>query len=255
MNHEHPRLELHAYLDGELDAARSLELEKHLANCPACQRQLEDQRALRRAFSAPELYFCADDVLRRRIRGKLKKAAHAETPFASRWFPWSAAAATAVIIFAVGIVLGLLVRGTQPGTNTSLLASEVVAANVRSLMANHLTDVLSSDKHTVKPWFDGKLDFSPPVKDLASEDFPLVGGRLDYLDGRPVAALVYKRRLHYINVFVWPVANQPVAPAGSTNHDGYNVIHWNAGGMNFWAVSDLNPQELGEFARLLQKPS
>ena len=255
MNHKHPRLQLQAYFDGELDAVQSLVMETHLTDCPSCQRQIESLRALRRTFSAPELYFRADDVLRRRIRGKLKKAAHAEAPLASRWFPWSAAAATAVIIFAVGIVLGLQLRGPQTGINTNLLASEAIAANVRSLMANHLTDVLSSDQHTVKPWFDGKLDFSPPVKDLAAQGFPLVGGRLDYLAGQPVAALIYKRRLHTINVFVWPVANQPTAPPGSASHDGYNVIHWSTGGMNFWAVSDLNPQELGEFVRLLQKPS
>ncbi|MDE2109432.1 MAG: anti-sigma factor, partial [Gammaproteobacteria bacterium] len=100
----------------------------------------------------------------------------------------------------------------------------------------------------------GKLDFSPPVKDLAAQGFPLMGGRLDYLDGRPVAALVYKRRLHTINVFVWPAATPPSLPAGSGSHDGYNVIHWTATGMNFWVVSDLNTEELGEFVRLLQSP-
>lgn len=255
MNHQHPRLQLQAYLDGELDTSQSLKMESHLAECAACRQWLDDQRALRRAFSAPELYFHPDTALRRRIQRKLKNAARAEMAAASRWFPWSAAAAAAVIIFAVGLVLGLQWHSPQPGINTNLLANEAIAANVRSLMANHLTDVLSSDQHTVKPWFDGKLDFSPPVKDLAAQGFPLVGGRLDFLAGRPVAALIYKRRLHVINVFVWPVTGQPAAPAGSTSHDGYNVIHWSAGGMNFWAVSDLNPQELGEFARLLQQPS
>lgn len=255
MNHQHPRLQLQAYLDGELNASQSLEVESHLSGCGACRQWLDNQRALRRAFSAPDLYFRADAGLRRRILRKLKNAARAEMPAASRWFPWSATVAAAVVIFAVGLVIGLQWHSPQPGFNTNLLANEAIAANVRSLMAHHLTDVLSSDQHTVKPWFDGKLDFSPPVKDLAAQDFPLVGGRLDYLAGRPVAALIYKRRLHYINVFVWPVAGQPATPAGRASHDGYNVIHWSAGGMNFWAVSDLNPQELGEFVRLLQQPS
>lgn len=254
MNQPHPQLQLQAYLDAELDANQSLEMEAHLAGCPDCRQELANQRVLRRALAAPDLYYRADPALRRRIRDKLKAAAHAETPLSSRWFPWSAAVAAAVVLFAVGIVVGLQLRGTQPGTNTQLLASEVVAANVRSLMANHLTDVLSSDQHTVKPWFDGKLDFSPPVKDLAAQGFPLVGGRLDYLGRRPVAALVYKRHLHDINVFVWPVAGPEALPAGSSSHDGYNVIHWTVGGMNFWAVSDLNPQELDEFVRLLQQP-
>lgn len=253
MNCEELRALLHPWFDGELDAARSQEVDKHLSDCTDCQRRAENLRVIRQAFATPELYHRADNALCRRVNRELKKAARAETRSVSRWLPWNAIAA--VVVLVAGIVIGLLLRGPLPGISSNTLANEVVSANVRSLMANHLTDVLSSDQHTVKPWFDGKLDFSPPVKDLAAQDFPLVGGRLDYLAGRPVAALIYKRRLHYINVFVWPVAGQPATPAGRASHDGYNVIHWSAGGMNFWAVSDLNPQELGEFVRLLQQPS
>lgn len=244
---------LHAWFDGELDAARSLEVEQHLADCPDCQRELANQRALREALSAPELYSRSDDVLYRRISRELKKAARTETSTLPFWLSWNAV--SAVIILVVGIVIGLLLHGSPSSTSSSTLVNEVVSANVRSLMANHLTDVLSSDQHTVKPWFDGKVDFSPPVRDLAAQGFPLVGGRLDYLDGQPVAALVYKRRLHDINVFVWPTAGRKAIPSGTASHDGYNVIHWTANGMNFWTVSDLNPQELGEFARLLQQGS
>lgn len=252
MNCEELRSLLHPWFDGELDATRSLEVEQHLENCPGCRRQIANQRAMRGAFAAPELYYRADNALRRRLGRELKNAASIEPRALPRWLPWNAAAAAVILV--VGIVIGLLLRMPAPSTSNNSLVNEVVSANVRSLMANHLADVLSSDQHTVKPWFDGKLDFSPPVKDLAAQGFPLVGGRLDYLDGRPVAALVYKRRLHAINVFVWPVASHSSLPAGSASRDGYNVVHWAAGGMNFWAVSDLNTQELDDFVRLLQQP-
>lgn len=243
---------LQAWFDSELDVVRSLDVENHLAACTSCQQLVEDQRALRRALATPELYYRANGALRQRIGRELRKASRTETRMRLRWLPWNAAAA--VVILVAGIAIGVLLRGSPQGISNNTLVNEVVSANVRALMANHLTDVLSSDRHTVKPWFDGKLDFSPPVKDLAAQGFPLVGGRLDYLAGRPVAALVYKRRLHDINVFIWPAAGRTATPAGGGSHDGYNVIHWTAGGMNFWVVSDLDPRELGEFARLLQKP-
>ena len=131
------------------------------------------------------------------------------------------------------------------------LADEIVSAHIRSLMLEHKLDVASSDQHTVKPWFDGKLDFAPPVVDLASQGFPLLGGRLDYFNGRQVAALVYQRHKHFINVFIWPVDSRAPAGGRAAARQGYNLVHWTASGMTFWAVSDLNTAELEQFAQLL----
>ena len=136
---------------------------------------------------------------------------------------------------------------------TDLLVDEIVSGHVRSLMADHLTDVASSDKHTVKPWFDGKLDFSPAVVDLADHGFPLVGGRLDYLRNRSVAALVYARQKHFINLFVWPSTRDGGVGEPKLSRHGFNVIHWKASEMTYWAVSDLNPAELEEFAGLIRE--
>jgi anti-sigma factor RsiW len=120
------------------------------------------------------------------------------------------------------------------------------------MMANHLTDVPSSDQHTVKPWFDGKLDFSPPVIDTTEQGFPLMGGRLDYAGNRPVAALIYQRRKHFINLFVFPASDSSEGGSKITVRQGYNVIHWNRSGMTFWAVSDINLSELQEFTQAVQ---
>src|SRR5205823_13277185 len=145
-----------------------------------------------------------------------------------------------------------LPRLQRPGTD-QLLAAQLIASHVRSLMANHLTDVASSDQHTVKPWLDAKLDFAPPVVDLASEGFPLIGGRLDYFDNRPVAALVYQRQQHVINLFVWPAAPAAAEPESTITRQGYHLVQWTTAGMTYWAISTLNEQEMQTFARVIQQ--
>jgi anti-sigma factor RsiW len=240
---------MHGYLDGELDVAHSLEVERHLAGCAACARAYQNLQTLSRTMAGGDLAYAAPVGLEARVRGALREAAKAPPP--PRALPWrglSLAAALAVVALLIG---GWWRGALLPGADDTL-TGEVVASHVRSLMAGHLADVPSSDKHTVKPWFDGKLDFSPPVDDFAAEGFPLVGGRLDYLDNRPVAALVYMRQKHVINLFVWPVAGGPTALTQPASRQGYNVFRWSAGGMAYWAVSDLNPTELREFVALAQ---
>src|SRR5262249_16137670 len=154
------------------------------------------------------------------------------------------------------LVIALTWTATTRWTRSSeetLLVNDIVSSHVRSMMANHTTDVSSSDSHTVKPWFGGKLDYSPPAKDLTEQGFRLIGGRLDYLDSRPVAALVYQRRLHLINLFVWPSNKAATREERQLARQGYNLIHWTQSGMTYWLVSDLNFAELSECARLLKE--
>jgi anti-sigma factor RsiW len=194
------------------------------------------------------LYHEAPARLERQVRVALREARRTESGrgFALRRYSWVGAAAAAVLFLAI-IVKDVLPPGSSAGEVT---AREVVDEHLRSLTGNHLTDVLSSNQHTVKPWFDGRLDFTPPVKDLGQEGFPLVGGRLDYLDNRPVAALVYRRRQHIVNLFIAPAEHAPDARPTSQARAGYNIAHWTKSGMTYWAVSSVSAAELGKFARL-----
>jgi anti-sigma factor RsiW len=249
----HCRDLLHAYLDGELDLVRHLEMEQHLRDCEACMGLHDNHRDLRAALGGAGLYYRAPESLRTRVQASLGRV---ERPAVSRpralWVRLGTVAAAAGLLL-VGWALGRAGVGfavTPPPDDR--LAQQVLAYHVRSLLLDeHRFDVQSSNKHVVKPWFAGKVDFAPDVPDLSAHGFTLLGGRLDYLDGRAVAALVYQRRQHVINLFVWPAAG-PDAPARATTRQGYHLVHWTQGGMTWWAVSDLNEQELQEFAELVR---
>jgi anti-sigma factor RsiW len=241
---------IHGYLDGELDLVKSIEIEKHLANCQVCTQTYRGMRSLQSMVSDSALRFEPPANLERRLRTGLRRENKPE-----RWsqiFRWRWALAVASL-FAIVIISWAVAAIVSRQSPDELLAQEIVSSHVRSLMANHLTDVPSSDRHTVKPWFDGKLDFSPTVKDLTPQGFSLNGGRLDYIGNRPVAALVYQRRQHSINLFVWPSTQAPVTSEKASEHQGYNVIRWSNGGMSYWAVSDLNLAELQQFVQLVRE--
>jgi len=239
---------IHALADGELDLTKSLEMEAHLQDCPRCALAQEEIRDLGYLMKDASLRFTPSASFEKRLRSAVRREAK-EKSVTQGWWRWAMAAASlAVVVLAVWAVVVILNR---PSSDT-LVAQEVVSSHVRSLMAQHLMDVPSSDQHTVKPWFDGKLDFSPPVKDLAPQGFELKGGRLDYIDNRPVAALVYQRRQHLINVFVWPAKSSSKSTTQVSVSQGYNLIRWSNSGMEWWAISDLNLAELQQFVQLLQ---
>jgi len=239
---------IHAFVDGELDLTKCLEMESHLRECKSCALAQEEIRAMSSSMKDASLRFTPSASFEKRLRAAVRSAAK-EKPVTQSWWRWSTAAVSlAVVALAVWAVFVILNR---PASDT-LVAQEVVSSHVRSLMAQHLTDVPSSDQHTVKPWFDGKLDFSPPVRDLVAQGFELKGGRLDYIDNRPVTALVYQRRQHLINVFVWPAKSGAKSSTQASVSQGYNLIRWTNSGMEWWAISDLNLAELQQFVQLLE---
>lgn len=253
MNCREAQEQMHGYLDGELELTRSLEIERHMNECRVCASVYKGQTALRSALRGGAPYYEAPPKLRKRLRSSLGDAAKAEAPmrFASR--RWLAVGASLAAVLLIAVAVWRIAPARPARADDELLTREIVSGHVRSLMADHLTDVASSDQHTVKPWFDGKLDFAPQVKDFAAQGYPLVGGRLEYLNNRAVAALVYQRQKHYINLFVWPAAG-PGADAGgkALTRQGYNMFVWTSAGMTYWAVSDLNSAELQEFAALVR---
>ena len=245
MNCAEIRLLLHAHIDGELDAANSLELERHLKTCAACAAEKTALKSLRGAFQGGELNFRAPDSLKQDLRQFVRDLGgevNSRKAFDPQWlWKFLAFGATAFAL------LTLFLRPAGISGHDQLL-DEVVSSHVRSLQVEHLTDVVSSDQHTVKPWFDGKLDFAPDVKDFAAQGYPLVGGRLDYLDGRTVAALIYRHKKHFINVFVWPAA-EPEKMATEMRR-GYAIINCATNGLHYCLVSDVNPTDLGALASL-----
>ena len=236
---------LHGYIDGELDPVRNVEIEEHLRTCDACAQSLEAQRALRSALQSDDLYFRAPAGLEQKIRIAAQRPEGKSKLLRVQLRGWAAAAMAAAAVVALAFFLPS--RLSRP-SQTDRIAQDVVSAHIRSLMPGHLTDVPSSEHHTVKPWFAGRLDFSPAVVDLTAEDFPLVGGRLDYAAGRPVAALVYRRGKHLINLFTWPAEPVREAAEKSDARQGYNVVFWTRAGTNYWAISDVNRTDLRRFA-------
>ena len=267
MNCEEATKLMDGYLDGELDPITSQTIEQHLRDCPNCEQKYMANRALVNAIGSAIPYYKAPAGLRERIQCSLreeiadrparavprllvtrKQPEPRTTLFGTpwNWLSLGGLGLAAAIIFAAIIFSNLAPMLRRPGAD-QFLATQLIASHVRSLMVNHLTDVASSDQHTVKPWLDAKLDFAPPVVDLASEGFPLIGGRLDYLDNRPVAALVYQRRKHFINVFVWPGEAGAARPALAMSHQGYQLLHWADPDFNYWAVSDVSASDLQTF--------
>ena len=255
---------LPAYVDRELGVRESIETERHLRECAGCRAEYDEQAALAGVVKEQATYYQARSGLRARILAALPRetAAVEERALVRRgWGRWDwsrlagkgwtwanlggALATGLAVVWSVGLFLAL------PSADDRL-TEELVASHVRSLMADHIADVASSDQHTVKPWFNGKLDFSPSVGDFAAEGFPLIGGRLDYLSRRPVAALVYQHRKHLINLYVWPNPAHEESPVRAVSRQGYHMIHWADPAMNYWAVSDLDAHELEALVRILR---
>jgi anti-sigma factor RsiW len=238
---------LGGYLDGELDPAVSMSVREHAVTCAACRERLASLESLGRMVRrAP--YYQAPDGLRTRVT-------HARPPSTatSRLLGWAAAAVVVVSLAGSFLFVRSSTRPARTADSGDAVAQEVVSSHVRALMGAHLFDVRSTDQHTVKPWFLGKLDFAPPVTDLGPIGFPLTGGRLDYMAGRPVAALVYTRAQHTINVFVWPEASGATLTPGAWAIRGFHVRHWTHAGMSYWAVSDVNDADLDQFVRALEQ--
>ena len=240
-----------AELDGELDAAQAAALEAHRAGCAICQAA--GQELLRaRALMRGELYGVMPDAVRVRVMARLRQVRPppAPSPRPRRGWDWLRGPS---IGFGLGAACAAALAFLILLPERDDFVDQVVADHIRALQPGHLEDVVSTDQHTVKPWFDGRIDFAPPVRDFVAEGFPLKGGRLDYLDNRPVAALVYQRDKHIIDLYVWPASGAGPHLAGDTTIQGYNVAHWTQDGMNFWAVSDVERGQLDDFAALWKK--
>jgi anti-sigma factor RsiW len=247
-------LMLHSFIDGELDAIHSLQFEKHLATCAHCANEIERFQALKQVIGQKGVNWRAPAHVRAQVLDAVAREARMRRlqtdrasaggfsllGFVRQWMFVPSFAALAASLF---LVMGPMGPITSWQARSSV-QDEVVASHVRSLLVNHLTDVATSDQHTVKPWFNGKIDFAPPVVDLAPQGFPLVGGRVDYIGGRVVAALVYRRHGHIINLFIWPSAP---GTANTTTRDGYNIANWTTNELDFTAISDVNAGDMSEF--------
>src|SRR5436853_2430094 len=270
MNCEEATNLMDGYLDGELDPITSQTIEQHLRECPKCDQVYKIHGSLIRVIGNATPYYKAPAELRERIQSSLRDAVGAKDkggsgqpgqlsvpqsqgerrPVLSQ-VPWNWLALAAAIMLGALITAVVLPRMRPPNAD-QFLATQLIASHVRSLMANHLMDVPSSDQHMVKPWLDATLDFAAPVADLSSQGFPLIGGRLDYLNNHSVAALVYQKRKHFINLFIWPKATGASEAPKSITRQGYRLLNWVDADFNYWAVSDVSDSDLQTFKQLFE---
>ncbi|EHP41435.1 putative transmembrane anti-sigma factor [Cupriavidus basilensis OR16] len=251
MDHQQAFELLPGYLDQELSLSEALEFERHLADCRQCQQVYAQHRQVSAQLRQADLRVEAPQELVKRIKAALPVRRPLWQRLGERFgrwsgggsLPWAPAGAMLMSVVALTWSVGLYL--SVPSSETRL-TQELVDNHIRSLQVNHLSDVISTDRHTVKPWFDGKVDFAPPVVDLVQQGYPLVGGRLDYLNGRPVAVMIYRYKLHPINLYVWPGNDAGTTPRIYAQQ-GYHLAHWSAAGMNYWAITDAGEAELNGF--------
>ena len=257
MDHREVQEQIGTWLDGELPPDSRAELEAHLAGCAECRAAADAERAFIARVKSTASYHQAPAGLAARLSQSLRaEAAGNVVPLRSaprRENYWRPMALAASFVLAVLLSGGVGYMGSLPASG-DVIVQEVVDSHVRSLLASHLTDVASTDQHTVKPWFNGHLDTAPPVKDFAAEGFPLIGGRLDYIDHRPVAAMVYRHGLHPINLFVWADPSKTQGQPDVTSRQGYNIRHWVEGDLTYWLISDVEADQLAALETLLRKP-
>jgi anti-sigma factor RsiW len=231
-------------VDHELDAANVAMVEAHVARCEACREELERLQSVRNLLRGESVRYAAPESLKARI-GALPELATPRAVNDNRLLRWLGPG------FAGALAASLALVALLPGAN-SVIDEEIVSSHVRSLQPGHLTDVQTTNQHIVKPWFNGRIDFSPPVPELADRGFPLAGGRLDSINGKTVAAIVYHRRLHTVNLYVWPAKD---AAEREFSKDGFSVKEWSRNGLRFAAISDIAPAELQQFHELFEERS
>jgi len=264
--HPDKLLLIHGLVDGELDAANTVAIETHLKSCGDCRAELEQIQAVRELIAAAPLRERAPEGLHKRIElmidaeaGPAPRASAApHRPVMPGRLAWNGGGVAAHVLsgrWASGLATGLVAASlalavAMPQLTHTDMEDQLVQSHVRSLLVGHLVDIPTSNRHVVKPWFNGKVDFAPPVPELADEGFPLVGGRLDYIDDHEVAAIVYRRRLHVINLFVRPARTLSLPGGVVARHEGYSLVRWTAGGLEYWAVSDVDTGDLKLFRQL-----
>jgi anti-sigma factor RsiW len=246
VNCDETRRLIHGHADGELNLVHSLEIEQHLRDCASCSQAYRNLQALRDSLGAASLYHRPGALLKERIQSALRSGSQAKRSWLP--VPWRGLAIAASLAAAVLLIWSVMsVRFAE-----DRLMRDVLASHARSVLAVQKVDVVSSDRHVVKPWLNDRLGFSPEVADLAELEFPLLGARLDFLDEQPVAALAYMHGKHLINLYVWPSAQVAETGLERTSRRGYHLFHWTTGGMNFWVVSDLNEQTLQQFVQRIR---